>query len=106
MVHTIPYSARISDTVFPSAPPVRKISGGSHFLTLHRVEEIDNVIEEYKQNIKTDKREEEIGAVFASNLSHIIRVLCVSVLQGQLWRSTFTVSMETNRPLINHLQFS
>lgn len=66
MVHTIPYSARISDTVFPSAPPVRKISGGSHFLTLHRVEEIDNVIEEYKQNIKTDKREEEIGAVFAS----------------------------------------
>ena len=55
-------TARISDTVFPSAPPVRKISGGSQFLTLHRVEEVKGM-EVDSQDSEAYQQEEEIGAV-------------------------------------------
>lgn len=55
-------TARISDTVFPSAPPVRKISDGSQFLTLHRVEEVKSM-EEDSQDSEAFQQEEEIGIV-------------------------------------------
>ena len=55
-------AARISDTVFPSAPPIRKISGGSQFLTLHRVEEVKGM-EEDSQNSEAYQQEEELGVV-------------------------------------------
>ena len=55
-------AARISDTVFPSAPPVRKIDEGSQFLTLLQVEEVKSV-EDGSQDAETYQQEEEIGAV-------------------------------------------
>ena len=55
-------TARISDTVFPSAPPVRKIGEGSRFLTLLRVEEVKSM-EGDSQDAESYQQGEEIGAV-------------------------------------------
>jgi hypothetical protein len=57
------FIARISDTVFPSAPPVRKIGEGSQFLTLLRIEEVKS-LEDGSQDAEAYQQEEEIGTVY------------------------------------------